>query len=220
MKDEFKINFHKIVMIIIIFHISTFARANTNDYINLESIKNQALQNAKQYEKNAQILVKNSEVAKNNSGIDKTWFLHKQQELLKSAYLNQAKPRENANKLVVFISFSMPQEAIKELLIQSSQYDSVLVIQGLVDNSFPKTINTITNLINKAGQRGGVTIEPNLFENYKIHSVPAFVINHEDTVDSDFDVVYGASGIKHALEIMSNSNTKSKAIAQRILQNA
>lgn len=220
MKYRSKIKLYKIIMFIIISYISISVKANTDNYINLESIKNQALHNAKQYEKDAQILVKNSEVAKNNSGIDKTWFLNKQQELLKSAYINQAKPRENANKLLVFISFSMPQEAIKELLIQSTQYDSVLVIQGLVDNSFPKTINTITNLVNKAGQRGGVTIEPNLFELYKINSVPAFVINHDNTLDSDFDVVYGASGIKHALEIMSNAKTKSKDIAQRILQNA
>ena len=205
---------NKLFITFVITIISFGISAESSEH--LEIYKKLALNSAKEYEGDVRQI---ANTVKNNY-INKEQFLTKQRELLNLAYQKQDKTKENINKLIVFLSFSMPKEAIKELLIQSAQYNAVLVIQGLVDNSFPKTINAISDVIKRAGQKGGITIEPNIFEQYKINSVPAFVLNHENKIDSDSDVVYGASGIRHALEIIANSDVKSKDIARRIIKNA
>lgn len=220
MANNFKTTIDKIILGVLLAFIVLTTHANNGDYAALENIKNDALLNAKKYEQTTKDLAKTSQITLNhvNSTIDKQWFLNKQQALLKTAYLEQDKPKDNNSKLIIFVSMSMPRQALKELLQQSRQYNAALVIQGLLDNSFPKTINTITSLVFDAGNKGGIQIEPNLFEQYKISQVPAYVINYNDDVNPDFDIVHGATGIKHALEIIKNSQTKASNTAARILQ--
>lgn len=186
----------RIITLIYFLSINILFAANDN-YKELQSIESIALNNAAKYqtELNKQVQSIEAQV----SSVDKKEFLKQQKEQLQLAFI-EGKPKNDA-QILVFVSFSMPKEALKSLLIQSEQYNAAIIIQGLVENSLPNTLNKITKLIKETNGKGGLQIDPNLFEEYKITSVPAIVLGDSD----DFDVVYGLANIKDALEILKHA---------------
>ncbi|MBP9777640.1 MAG: type-F conjugative transfer system pilin assembly protein TrbC [Rickettsiaceae bacterium] len=222
---------------------------NTNNamYKEIDSIKQQALDNAAQYTSEAKEIALNSDDLAKHSDINKEQFLAAQKKMLAKAYKDAAgsaknngnKDANNKEKILVFVSFSMPEPALTQLLVESTQYNAVLLIQGLIDNSLPKTLSRISKLVTDADNKGGLEISPNLFEQYNIKKVPAYVINFNsdvvnNSIDASYDadavvnfdtnknahVVYGVSGIKQAVDVFSNKNLITKATANRILNNA
>ena len=80
---------------------------------------------------------------------------------------------------------------------ESADNNATLLIQGLIDNSMPKTLNKIADLVKKAGNNGGIQVDPNLFRRYGIKVVPAYVMRLEN---DDHHIVYGLSSIRDAFE--------------------
>lgn len=70
----------------------------------------------------------------------------------------------------VFVSLTMPKITLKALAQSAQAHQGVLVIRGLIDNSFIKTGKFIQEL----GE--GVILDPNLFKEYDIKVVPTFVL--------------------------------------------
>lgn len=80
------------------------------------------------------------------------------------------KQQDKATQIFVFVSFSMPETSLISLFQETSIHNAVLVMRGLVDDSFVKTAQKLQNL--------GVTVDnnPELFVTHKVSTVPTFIL--------------------------------------------
>ena len=189
---------------------------NTNDIIRREMLRREKI-------------VK--EVIKQNDGFEKYKNKSKQkiqdyQELIgsiKEQHTKNAQAKSHikpALQAVVFVSFSMPTLSLKQIIQDAAYYQIPVVVRGLHENSFRKTIGKIFDLV-KETNKGGVLINPNWFKEYDIKVVPAVVVT--DGVNSNketkanqktdnrevnkFDVVYGNIHLKRALTIIADKGS-------------
>jgi len=81
---------------------------------------------------------------------------------------------EDGPALVVFVSLSMPEPALRRLIAQAAQARAPVVIRGLLNGSLRQTAARLQALIGQGP--GSVQIDPRPFEQYGIQQVPAFVL--------------------------------------------
>ncbi|MEI8295904.1 MAG: type-F conjugative transfer system pilin assembly protein TrbC [Alphaproteobacteria bacterium] len=82
---------------------------------------------------------------------------------------NEHKTRESQERILVFVSFSMPEASLRELTEAAEAANAVLIIRGLIQDSFKITAERIK------GYAQGMELNPDLFEQYSIQHVPTFV---------------------------------------------
>jgi conjugal transfer pilus assembly protein TrbC len=94
--------------------------------------------------------------------------------------------------LIVFVSFSMPQELLWNYYTQVKKLGGRMVMRGLFKNSFKKTIQKM-----RLDEKRAVImdINPKLFEEYQIHQVPSIVVSDGKV----FDKFVGSVTIQYAL---------------------
>lgn len=80
---------------------------------------------------------------------------------------------DNAEKILVFVSFSMPKASLENLLQEANKYHAVPIMRGLKDDSFKATQVAYMDLGKDLNQ--GIEINPEAFETYQITQVPVFV---------------------------------------------
>ena len=97
----------------------------------------------------------------------------------------------------VFISFSMPEALISEVLAGAEQHNVTVILNGLIKDNMRETFKTIFKLAKKY-PNVGVQIDPTAFEKYHIDAVPAFVVDDGET----FDVIYGNLSVGYALDFI------------------
>lgn len=78
------------------------------------------------------------------------------------------------DKILVFVSFSMPEVSLKSLAEMAERYNAVLILRGLVEESFTKTAARLKYF------KSGMEVNPELFKTYKITRVPTFVLLRKD----------------------------------------
>ena len=84
-----------------------------------------------------------------------------------------------AENIYVFVSFSMPDNLMKEYAEESKQYDNAtLVFRGMVDNSFNKTAIKLNEITNKQGAKA--IIHPQLFDKYHIQEVLSILLEKDN----------------------------------------
>lgn len=105
---------------------------------------------------------------------------------------NQEKPTEGA---LYFVSFSIPEEGLKRMLHENRQYGIPATLRGLINNDMKTTTDAVLHLV-KDGVTDGIQIDPTLYSQYNIRSVPALVVRCQ----TGFDVVRGNIRVKQALE--------------------
>lgn len=134
------------------------------------------------------------------------------------------KPK-GADGAILFVSFSMPEALLYSLAEQAAFYDIPLVINGLVDGDFKKTIETFKRLNAKNPQLSGISIDPVWFTQFQINSVPALVVTDrpkncltQDCSLQPFDVVYGNARLKDALELIIKKGDAASLRAKTILE--
>lgn len=198
-------------MLIIVLINTGYADVN---YQKIKTLEKSALEQVENHKSEAskQVAVVDKEI---KFTLNKNDFFKEQREKLKIAFDSQGKPNNRA-EVLVFVSFSMPRAALKSLLRESVRYNATVIIQGLVENSLPKTFVKINELIVDLRSNGGVQIDPNLFNEYKIIKVPAIVVGDS----ANFDIVYGLASIKEALQIFKNKNGAQASKAARLLNDA
>ena len=77
-------------------------------------------------------------------------------------------------RLLVFVSFSMPERTWQRLLQQAERAQATLVLRGLVDGSLRQTVLRMQQLI---GQRKvAVQIDPQAFDRHAVTVVPTIVL--------------------------------------------
>ena len=103
------------------------------------------------------------------------------------------------SELFVFVTLGMSDEALKVLSIQAQEVGAVLVIRGLVENSFQKTHQRLKELAIP------IDIDPTLFERFEITRVPTLVLAEikDGKLTDVHDKVRGNTSIRSALELFS-----------------
>jgi conjugal transfer pilus assembly protein TrbC len=80
---------------------------------------------------------------------------------------------KDSNDLIVFVSFSMPPDILKELARQARESGAVLVLRGFKDESLAETKQAAL-ILNRAGAEWD--IHPELFKTFKVDKVPTFAV--------------------------------------------
>lgn len=106
----------------------------------------------------------------------------------------QNQPLTTNHQTLIFISFSMGEQAILQYATEAKKIGGALVLRGLVNNSLRSTTFKLKNVIEKTGAT--IYLDPTLFRRFSISSVPAVVIENE----KQWDVLYGLTTLEYALE--------------------
>lgn len=144
----------------------------------------------------------------------------------------QARQSSNKNDQVVdtmlFVSFSMPKSLLFGLADEASHYGIGLIIKGLKEDDFKKTVDTFYKLNQKASKERlnfeGISIDPFWFQELHIEKVPALVVierpgacmPHTPCPSQKFDVVYGNSKVIDSLKLIAQKG-ELRGVAQKIL---
>jgi len=141
-------------------------------------------------------------------------------ELQKWQMQNSAQQYQSFGDLLIFASFSMPEQSLRQLIAEVHRVNGHLIMRGLVNNSFKDTTREIYRLIQDSRQ-GGVAIDPTLFKKFNIEKVPAFVVvDHHDLsrqLCAKYDVIYGNVSLEYALRKIARDGEQ-KDLAQSILR--
>ncbi len=78
-------------------------------------------------------------------------------------------PGSSQGKMLVFISLSMPKASLKSLAQETERYRAVLILRGLVNDSFKETAEALQSLDLV------VEINPEAFTRYNVQQVPTFI---------------------------------------------
>lgn len=115
-------------------------------------------------------------------GAEDQAFLDAQASQLRQAMQPGERPVDAA---LVFVSFSMPPEELKQRVKDAAQLNIPVVIRGMVNGDMRATANAVAGLV-KESNTGGVQIDPTTFRKYNITAVPVLIVacgNQGDTVD-------------------------------------
>ena len=134
------------------------------------------------------------------------------------------KPISNKPELLIFLSFSMPEQSLKLWAEQAARLNGKLLLRGFVENSLPKTIAKTQRLFSETDP-AEFLVDPNAFEQYQVKTVPAVVIAQPDHCLAEncpaplFDVVYGDTDVEAALsQIKAKGSEAGKKTAAALLQ--
>lgn len=82
-------------------------------------------------------------------------------------------------KVLIFVSFAMPEPTFQRLVDQAARAGATLVLRGLANGSIRDTVTQMQALI--GSRRVAVQIDPEAFDRYGITRTPTFVLVKEDT---------------------------------------
>lgn len=98
----------------------------------------------------------------------------------------------------VMVSFSMPETLLVATLKDSAAHQIPAVLNGLHEDSMPKTLKKIYQLSQQIPNLI-LQIDPTAFERFSVQKVPAFV----SETNGRFDVVYGNITVERAFDEIS-----------------
>lgn len=120
--------------------------------------------------------------------------------------------------LMVFVSFSMPEESLKRIAYETKKAGGTMFLRGFVNDNLSQTVKASEKLINLGAQ---IQIHPELFKNYEITQVPAYVLTKAGNEVSagcngkssctDYVSVVGDGSLKTVLDRMSRSKNSTLA---------
>lgn len=131
----------------------------------------------------------------------------------------------NENKVIIFVSFSMPEQSIVSLMKDAKRIHASIVIRGLIHNSFKETFLKMASIVKEASG-GGVELNPPAFKKYNIQKVPAVVViptnqtcfSEKICAEESFDVIYGDIPLYDALKAIRDHGI-SKHAAEHLMLN-
>jgi len=110
----------------------------------------------------------------------------------------------------IFVSLSMGEKALLNLAQEAKAYGATLVLRGLIEGSYAKTVQALQNIISKTGQ--GFIIDPELFSLFDITAVPTYVLAKPFQVAAQtrsqtplHDRLMGHVSVSYALESFAQS---------------
>lgn len=133
-------------------------------------------------------------------------FIHKLAQQQQQA--GQNKPDTGA---IYFVSFSIPEAGLQRMLAETRRYGIPATLRGLINNDMKQTVDAVSQLVQN-GATEGVQIDPTLYSQHGITSVPALVVR----CDKGFDVIRGNLKLEQALQKMV-SDGDCGDVAQQLL---
>ena len=119
----------------------------------------------------------------------------------------QEQQPDKGDKLLYFVSFSIPDNGLIEIVKDAKSYGFTPIIRGLINNDYAATAKKVFELT-KTDKDFGVAIDPFYYKQFNIKAVPAMVIQCK----SGYDVIYGSLPIKDDLKnIAKNGQCKKDA---------
>lgn len=129
--------------------------------------------------------------------------------------------------LLVFVTLAMPEAALRLLIDQAARSHGVLVLRGLQNGSIRQTAARVQQLIGEV--RVEFQIDPQAFDRFGVHAVPAFVVVKADSQVSDcsagaciapdaFASIAGDVSIDYALQVIAQRSPRFKADAELFLK--
>ena len=106
-------------------------------------------------------------------------------------------------QLLVFISFSMPEDSLLSFAKELQNYSGAFVIRGLPNNSFAAFFNKL-NYLKEIGMDTPILIDPDSFEDYEVTRVPTIILREGET----FDKITGNVLVSCALEKFTEKGDK------------
>ena len=134
-------------------------------------------------------------------------FIHK----LAQQQQQQAGQNKPDTGAIYFVSFSIPEAGLQRMLAETRRYGIPATLRGLVNNDMKQTVDAVSQLVQN-GATEGVQIDPTLYSQYGITSVPALVVR----CDKGFDVIRGNLKLEQALQKMV-SDGDCGDVAQQLL---
>ena len=136
-------------------------------------------------------------------------------DLQNGAQAAALRPGKTGPKVLIFVSFAMPETTLQRLVDQAARAGATLVLRGLVNGSIRDTVTRMQALI--GGRRVAVQIDPDGFDRYGITRTPTFVLVMDDTgteacasraCDSsqEFGKVAGDVTLDYAMQFLSRSS--------------
>jgi conjugal transfer pilus assembly protein TrbC len=136
----------------------------------------------------------------------------------------QGSTPEKAPQLLVFVSFSMPEQSLKLWSEQTAKFNGQLLLRGFVEDSLEKTTTKTLALFGKEGNTE-LLVNPEAFSQFNIQAVPAVVVTEPADCLKEacpallFDVVYGNTDLEQALRwIAAKGSEQGKQWASMFLK--
>lgn len=124
--------------------------------------------------------------------------------LLNQLFINPGKQKKlnqennSQQKILIFVSFSMPKESLKQWLLQAEKNSAPVLLRGFKNNSLRETLSEFQSI--QSETKSGIQIDPISFEKFGVTKVPAVVIQQADkNNENNFDVIYGDVGLEPIL---------------------
>ena len=80
----------------------------------------------------------------------------------------------NGDRLMVFVTFAMPEAALNKLAMQAAQLQATLLLRGLDDGSLVKTVVHVQKIMGE--RKVAWQIDPQAFERFTVRQAPTFVL--------------------------------------------
>lgn len=210
------------ILIPILFAIGIIAHANQSDQ--LQQLQTNLQANAGQYQSSIQS-INNQQLLKANAYQEVVQTLN-QQAMSKSTGQNQQESNQ-ASGVLVFVSLGMPQDVLRQIIIQANQLGIPVVVRGVLNNNFKESAKVLFGILHPQNQspiKGGITVDPKWFKEFGITQVPAVVAvgnaapcYQDNCPTPPFDIIYGNIPIPEALKKIAQQGDVAQNVAQSYL---
>ncbi len=144
--------------------------------------------------------------------------------LISKNFVNpQDSDKRNVSTLMTFVSLSMPEYMLKNIIKETIKSKGTVVLRGFVDGDIKKTALVLKKLFKSNKAFSGMLLDPRLFKTYNITQVPTFVVTKPILgecegsfcipVAPEYLKLSGAVHIEWALEQFISESSSLKSIA-------
>ena len=150
-------------------------------------------------------------------------------EMIQAASANLKEAQGTAPQFMVFVSTSMPEQALKRIIADTSAAGGVVVFRGFPGNSGKAFIAALSKVVEKDQQFASIGIDPRLFRAFDVTAVPTMVVSSSDftpcdgltckTTQPPFDRIEGNVTVRYALETFAGENGPGALVARTALAN-
>lgn len=137
--------------------------------------------------------------------------------------------RGSAPQFMVFVSLSMPEDALKQIIDQTSAAGGFVVFRGFPNNSAKQFVAGMSKVVTNDDQFASIGVDPRLFRAFGVQAVPTYVAVSSDfstcdglsctTTPPPFDAMSGNVTVRYALETFAEDNGPGALVARAALAN-
>lgn len=150
-------------------------------------------------------------------------------EIVSAASGNLKDNRATAPQFMVFVSLSMPEDALRQIIDQTTAAGGFVVFRGFPNNSAKQFIAGMSKVLTNDDQFASIGVDPRLFRAFSVQAVPTYVAVSSDFMPCDglnctttpppFDMMSGNVTVRYALETFSDDNGPGALVARTALSN-